>query len=192
MKMGGQPPKPPGVYRIPAMMRWFDIGSRSDNDECPCGATQFALRKRTCAGNNQINKPTKGLRLGIYSTVAFALLALGYGLWPDAGQNGLKKDADTILRGVPANPAPLNTAVTTNSSPHRGAVTLADSNPVVVDPQGAAQSIVAHGQDLQEENRKIRASLAAGDISALPDSLKVADLPLSTPPPRPVASRPGS
>ena len=143
------------------------------------------------SGNNQINKPIKGLSLSIYSTVAFALLALGYGLWPDAGQNGLKKDADTILRGVPAQPAPLNTAVTTNSSPHRGAVTLADSNPVVVDPQGAAQSIVAHGQDLQEENRKIRASLAAGDISALPDSLKVADLPLSTPPPRPVASRSG-
>jgi len=32
-------------------MRWFDIGTRSDNDECPCGATQFALRKRTCDRN---------------------------------------------------------------------------------------------------------------------------------------------
>jgi hypothetical protein len=141
-------------------------------------------------GNNQINKPIKGLRLGIYSTVAIALLALGYWLRLEAGQNGLKKDANTILRGVPAQPAPLKTAVTTLTSPQRRADSLADSNPVVVDPQGAAQSIVAHGQDLQEENRKIRASLAAGDISALPDSLKVADLPLSTPPPRPVASRP--
>ncbi len=131
--------------------------------------------------------------------MAFALLALGYWLWLEAGQNRLKKDADTILRGVPAQSAPLKTAVTTLTSPQRTTLTspqrradsLADSNPVVVDPQGAAQSILAHGQDLQEENRKIRASLAAGDISALPDSLKVADLPLSTPPPRPVASRSG-
>ena len=142
-------------------------------------------------GHNQINKPIKGLRLGIYSTVAIALLALGYWLRLEAGQNGLKKDANTILREVPAQPAPLNTVVTTNSISHRGADSLADSNPVVVDPQGAAQSILTHGQDLQEENRKIRASLAGGDISALPDSLKVADLPLSTPPPRPVVSRSG-
>ena len=49
-KMGGQPPKPPGGYRIPAIMRWFDIGSRRDDDECPSGATQFALGKRTCEG----------------------------------------------------------------------------------------------------------------------------------------------
>jgi hypothetical protein len=134
------------------------------------------------------------LRSSICVTLILLVLALGYWLWLEAGQNGLKKDADTILRGVPAQPAqpaPLKTDVTTLTSPQRGADSLADSNPVVVDPQGAAQSIMAHGQDLQEENRKIRASLAAGDISALPDSLKVADLPLSTPPPRPVASRPG-
>ena len=142
-------------------------------------------------GNNQINKPIKGLRLGIYSIVAFTLLALGYWLWLEAGQNSLTKDADTILRGVPAQPAPLNTAVTPSSSPHRAPDPLSDSNPVVVEPQGAAQSILAHGQDLQEENRKIRARLATGDITALPDSLKVADLPLSTPPPRPVVSRSG-
>ena len=63
-------------------------------------------------------------------------------------------------------------------------------NPVAFDPGPSASAIVSRGVALQEENRQVREKLAAGDFSALPGTLKVADLPLETAPPQAVPASP--
>ena len=142
---------------------------------------QFSL-----TGSNQTKKSTKALRLGICVMLTLVLLVIGYLFWPKLGQRDSK--ADSIVRTfpvpTPSPGAPVSPAQSTSVPGNSGAPSRSE----VVDPEGTAQAILARGQALQEENRKIRDNLAAGDLSALPDSLKVADLPLNTPPPKPVPS----
>jgi len=61
---------------------------------------------------------------------------------------------------------------------------------VADDPGPSARAIVSRGEALQEENRQVREKLAAGDFSALPETLKVADLPLETALPKAVPASP--
>jgi hypothetical protein len=63
-------------------------------------------------------------------------------------------------------------------------------NPVAVDSGAAASAILSRGVALQEENRQVREKLAAGDFSALPGTLQVADLPLETASPKAVPASP--
>jgi hypothetical protein len=139
-------------------------------------------------GSNQTKKPTKGLRLGICANPAMILilLVMGYLFWTQLGQRDSKKDS--LFRPVPA-PLPVpGGAVSPAQSKAVPGNSPSAPHPLAVDPPGGAQAIHARGQALQEENRKIRDRLASGDLSALPDSLKVADLPPDTSPPKPLPS----
>jgi len=139
------------------------------------------MAQPTLTGSNPTKKSTKGLRLGICAVLAFLLLVVGYLVWPKPGQRD--SQADAIVRSIPVPTSSPGVAASSTSVP---ANSQSPPRPVAVDLEGVAQAIQARGQAIQEENRKIRESLAAGDLSALPDSLKVADLPLDTPPPKPV------
>ena len=144
------------------------------------------MDQSSLSGSNQTKKSIKGLRLGICAVLALLLLVMGYLFWPKLGQGD--SQADSIVRTVPVPPPSPGVAASSTSVP---ANSQSPPRPVAVDPEGMAQAIQARGQAIQVENRKIRESLAAGDLSALPDSLKVADLPLDTPPPKPVPASSG-
>ncbi len=144
------------------------------------------MAQPTLTGSNPTKKSTKGLRLGIWAVLAILLLVVGYLLWPNLGRSD--PEANSIVRTVPVPPPSQGVAAQATADPGNS---QSSPRPVAVDPQGTAQAIQARGHAIHDENRKIRESLAAGDLSALPDSLKVADLPLDTPPPKPVPASSG-
>jgi hypothetical protein len=142
----------------------------------------MALSSQT--GSNQTKNLIKGLRLGICAILALILLVMGYLFWLQLGYRDSK--TDSIVRTVPVPlPGPGVVVSPAQSTAEQGNSPSVPP-PLAVDPSGTVQAIRDRGQALQKENRKIRDSLAAGDLSALPDSLKVADLPLDTPPPKSV------
>ena len=144
------------------------------------------MDQSSLSSSNQTKKSIKGLRLGIWAVLATLLVVVGYLVWPKPGQRD--SNAESIVRTVPVSSPSSGAAVSSAQYTSVPGNTQSSPRPVAVDSQGMARAIQARGQAIQEENRKIRDSLAAGDLSALPDSLKVADLPLDTPPPEPVPS----
>jgi len=141
----------------------------------------YPMAQSSVTGSNQTKKSNKVLRLGICAILAFLMLVVGYLFWPKLGRRD--PEADSIVRIVPVPPTAPGVAAQSTSDPGNS---QSSSRLVTVDPQGTAHAIQARGQAIYDENRKIRDNLAAGDHSALPDSLKVADLPSDTPPPNPV------
>jgi hypothetical protein len=114
----------------------------------------------------------------IYASSSLLILAIGWGWW-SASRPPIPRQ-DSVLRPT-ASPGPSDSAVGKQ---------VPVPYPVAVDPGPSASAIVSRGAALQEENRQVREKLAAGDFSALPETLKVADLPLETAPPQAVPASP--
>jgi len=114
----------------------------------------------------------------IYASSSLLILAIGWGWW-SASHSPIPQQ-DSVLRPT-ASPGPPATAAGKQ---------VPVPNPVADDPGPSARAIVSRGEALQEENRQVREKLAAGDFSALPETLKVADLPLETALPKAVPASP--
>ena len=115
--------------------------------------------------------------------LAAAMALAGWLLW-----SGIRPDVSPPPDAA-SRPWPVIAAAENPSSP------LGDESAVAgeiakVAPVETTESreILARGLARQVENAKIREDLAAGWPAPLPEALKVADLPLDIPPPRPVST----
>jgi hypothetical protein len=109
----------------------------------------------------------------IYSSAGLLVLAGGWGWW--SSSHPAKHQQDSVPRHTASLDSPISAAEKEVSVSNSMGVDSGSSS-------SSASAILSRGVALQEENRQVREKLAAGDLSALPETLKVADLPLETQP----------